>query len=403
MIFNISLRNTAAAAMIALGVGSVSAATITVGALYDLTGEMNIYGIQQSNTVKLAVDYINKNGGINGDAVKLIEYDTQSDDAKYTQFATTLAIKDKVKAIFGGLTSSSREAVRPVARKFKIPYFYGAVYEGGVCDRYNIVVGITASQGMIPLLDWATSEYGNRYYIVAPNYNFGTLSAHWVHEYAKNNGGTVVGEDFLPVSQSNFSSTIQKIQNAKPDVVVALPVGAKQTSFYEQFAAAGLKSKIGVVSTNFGSGNQQVVVSPEAGDGIVSAQNYFMVVDQPSNEEFLEEWRNKYGEIKEPIISVANDVWNAVMLWVEAVKQAGTADSEPVIDTILNGVTLYGPEGQIKSLPSNHLEHQVYLVRGNKEHGFDVISHNENVVPLYEAEQCNLLENPDINTQFTPE
>ena len=53
----------------------------------------------------------------------------------YTQFAQQAALKDKVAVVHGGITSASREVIRPVLDKFKTLYFYNTQYEGGVCDR----------------------------------------------------------------------------------------------------------------------------------------------------------------------------------------------------------------------------------------------------------------------------
>jgi branched-chain amino acid transport system substrate-binding protein len=395
----------ATAAALSLLVGGLAGAqeTVTIGAMHDLTGGLNIYGIQQSRALKLAVDQINAGGGVNGMTVEVVEYDTQSNDAKYTQYARTLILRDQVKALFGGLASSSREAVRPVARQSRVPYFYSALYEGGVCDRYTFLTGVTPSQQLGVMMEWAAEKYGNKFYIVAPDYNFGTISAHWIRKFAADLGGEVVGADFLPLSQSNFSSTLQKIQSTDTDVVVALPVGASQTSFYEQFAAAGMKSDIGIISTNYGSGNQQVVVSSEAGDGIYASQNYFMVVDTPMNEKFIALWEEKYGEIEEPIISEANDTWNAVMLWAAAAEKAGSVEPEAVIDALERGITIESPEGTVKMLPSHHLMHQVYLARGDDSHSFEIIQHFEDVMPTYEQQVCNLVENPEVSKQFIPQ
>ncbi|WP_440995010.1 ABC transporter substrate-binding protein [Arhodomonas sp. SL1] len=392
-------------AALSLLVGGVVQAqdSVTIGAMHDLTGGLNIYGIQQSQALHLAVKKLNEDGGVNGRTVEVVEYDTQSDDSKYTQYARTLNLRDNVVAMFGGLASSSREAVRPVARQSKVPYFYSALYEGGVCDRYTFLTGVTPSQQLGVMMEWAAEKYGDRFYVVAPDYNFGTISTHWVEQYAEEMGGEVVGTDFLPLSQSNFSSTLQKIQNTEPDVVVALPVGASQTSFYEQFAASGMKENIGIISTNYGSGNQQVVVSPEAGDGIYASQNYFMVVDTAKNEEFLELWREEYDGIDEPIISEANDTWNAVMLWAAAAEEAGTTEAEAVIDALEQGIAIDSPEGRVQMLPSHHLMHQVYLVRGDDNHSFEVIEQFEDVMPSYEQDVCNLVDNPEVSQQFTPQ
>ena len=81
--------------------------------------------------------------------------------------------------MFGGLASSSREAVRPVAHQNRTLYFYSALYEGGVCDRYSFQTGVTPSQQLGVMLEWAKEQYGNKVYVVAPDYNFDTISAHY--------------------------------------------------------------------------------------------------------------------------------------------------------------------------------------------------------------------------------
>ena len=374
-----------------------------IGAIFDLTGGLNIYGLQQNNALQLAVEKINADGGVLGKPVEVVTYDAQSELSKFTQYANTAILRDKIDALFAGLTSSSREAMRPIVRKANIPYFYSSLYEGGACDKQTFVTGPSASQQLSVLIDWAVKKYGKKIYIMAPDYNFGTISAHWVHEYAKQHSAEVVGEDFLALTVTDYAPTIQKIQAAKPDFVVALPVGANQTGFLEQFAAAGLKENIGVVSTNYGSGNQQVVVSPEAGKGLIANQGYFMVVDNPVNAEFTKLWVAKYGD-NEPVVSEAVDVWNAVHLWAAAVEKAGTTDAEPVIAALESGLSFEAPNGTVKLEPgSHHLRQNIYIVEGDDKHSFKVIETYEDVPPAYENEKCDLIANPSLAEHFTPE
>ncbi len=375
---------------------------IKVGSIFDLTGGLNIYGIQQSQALHLAVNNINGNGGVLGESLQVVEYDAQSELAKITQYTNTIILRDKIDVLFAGLTSSSREAIRPIVRKNNIPYFYSALYEGGACDKQTFITGASASQQMSVLIEWAVKEYGPKIYIMAPDYNFGTISAHWIEHYAKEYGGEVVGSDFLALTVTDYSPTIQKIQAAKPDFVVALPVGANQTGFLEQFAAAGLKERMGIVSTNYGSGNQQVVVSPDAGEGIVASQEYFMWIDEPGNESFKAKWEAAYG-LDEPIISEAADVWNAVHIWAKAVELAGTTDSDAVIAALESGISFDGPNGTVTMQPgSHHLKQNIYIVRGNRTHGFDVIEKFESVAPSFEDQVCDLIENPATAEHFTP-
>ena len=390
-------------ALSALAGGAAQAADeIKIGAIFDLTGGLNIYGIQQSQALHLAVDSLNAGGGVIGRTLTVIENDAQSELAKYTQYTNTLILRDRIEVLFAGLTSSSREAMRPIVRQKKVPYFYSALYEGGACDKQTFITGASASQQMSVLIEWAIREYGPKIFIMAPDYNFGTISAHWVEYYAKEYGGEVLGADFLPLTVTDYSPTIQKIQAAKPDFVVSLPVGANQTGFLEQFAAAGLKDKMGIVSTNYGSGNQQVVVSPDAGEGIVASQEYFMWIDEENNEAFKARWEKAYG-LDEPIISEAADVWNAVHIWAAAVEMAGTTDNDAVISALESGISFEGPNGTVTMQPgSHHLKQNIYIVRGNREHGFDVIQTFDSVAPSFEDEKCDLIANPEIAEHFTP-
>lgn len=389
-------------ASVALATQAANAET-KIGAIFDLTGGLNIYGIQQNNALNLAVESINATGGVNGEPITIVGYDAQSELSKYTQYAKTSVLRDGISAMFAGLTSSSREAIRPIFRKANIPYFYSSLYEGGACDKQTFVTGSSASQQLNVLIKWAVEKYGKKIYIMAPDYNFGTISGHWIHVYAKQNGAEVVGEDYLALSVTDYAPTIQKIQAAKPDFVVALPVGANQTGFLEQFAAAGLKENIGLVSTNYGSGNQQVVVSPAAGNGLISSMGYFPAVDSPANAKFLKMWQAKYGS-DTPVVAGAVDTWNAVHIWAAAVKKAGKTDANAVIAALESGITFDAPNGKVTMEgKSHHLRQDIYIAAGDNNHGFKIVKTYTDSAPTYENEKCDLIANPKTVEHFTPE
>lgn len=389
---------------LAAGVGTAACAAepVRIGSIFDLTGGLNIYGIQQSEALHLAVSDINAHGGVLGQPVQIVESDAQSEQSKYTQYANTMIMRDHIAALFAGLTSSSREAIRPVARRSDTLYFYSSLYEGGVCDGNTFVTGPSASQQLKVLIKWSIEKYGKRIYIMAADFNFGTISAAWVRAYAKEFGAEVVGADFIPLTVTDFSSTIQKIEAAHPDFVFALPVGANQTGFLEQFAAAGLKKKIGIVSTNFGSGNQQVVVSPDASDGIVVSLPYVDSIATPQNQAFKAKWQAAYGT-KEPVVEAAADVWDAVHLWAAAANKAHSVEPGKVRQALESNVSFDAPNGLATLQPrSHHLKQNIFLARGNRARGFDVIAVYPSVAPSYEDEKCDLLKNPRTATQFTP-
>lgn len=244
-----------------------STGPIRVGTILDATGPLNVVGKPKMDATNLAIKDINAHGGVLGRKLKLISYDAQSDNAKYTQYASKLTLQDKVSVIMGGITSASREAIRPVADRSRTLYFYNTFYEGGVCDKNVFLTGPSASQQLAPLIPYATEYFGKRIYVVAADYNFGRISADWTKQYAKEAGGTIVGTDFVPLDSSDFGAVINNLQAAKPDVVVSLLVGGNHSSFYRSFASTGLNKSMKIVSTTFGGGSENVVLAPRESRG----------------------------------------------------------------------------------------------------------------------------------------
>jgi urea transport system substrate-binding protein len=226
---------------VALGAGvaatprleSASAAqgAIAVGSVLDATGPINIYGLPMIDASKFAIDNINKSGGVLGRELNLIQTDCQSNNQIYAQNALKLILDDKVAVLMGGITSASREAVRPVVDKYEALYFYNEQYEGGVCDRLVFCTGVTPAQQLGVLVPWAAKQYGKKFYTLAADYNYGHISADWVKVYLREAGGELAGEEFIPLSVVNFDSVIQRLQAAKPDVVMSLLVGGNHIAF----------------------------------------------------------------------------------------------------------------------------------------------------------------------------
>lgn len=94
-------------------------------------------------------------------------------------------------------------------------YFYNNQYEGGVASKYTFLTGAVPEHQVLPVMEYMIKEYGPRIYTIAADYNFGQITADWVRVAAEKYGGEIIGEEFIPLGVSQFSSTISKIQKAK--------------------------------------------------------------------------------------------------------------------------------------------------------------------------------------------
>jgi branched-chain amino acid transport system substrate-binding protein len=304
----------------------------------------------------------------------------------------------------GGITSASREAMRPVVNRYQALYFYNEQYEGGVCDKFVFCTGVTPAQQLGVLVPWAVENHGEKFYTLAADYNYGHISADWVKVFLDKAGGSELGREFIPLDVVDFSSVIQRIEQNRPDVVMSLLVGGNHIAFYRQFAAAGLHTTMQIVSPTFGLGNEQVVLSPEEAEGIVVIYPYFQELDNPTNRAWVQAWHDRYGADYTYITDSACTVWNGWHLWAMAANQAGSLEREAVTEVLESGLTFDSPEGQIKLDPqSHHVVHTVHLARVNGQRGFETIQTFENLEPSDTKDVCDLIANPDQHTQFTPE
>ncbi len=380
-----------------------SAGTITVCSILDATGPINIYGKPHIDATKLAIANINAHGGVLGKQLKLVLYDGQSSNDKYAQFASQCVLKNHASVVMGGITSASREAMRPVFDRLKELYFYNEQYEGGVCDKYVFNTGVVPSQQLLALIPYAIKHFGRRIYVPAADYNYGHISADWVKRYAARFGGTVVATDFIPLDVTDFTSTISKIEDLKPDVVLSLLVGGNHIAFYRQFYSAGLGTKIHVVSPTFGLGNEQVVLAPSEQRGLVVSYPYFQELQNPTNKAFVALWHKRYGSNYPYITDSAVTSWIGWHMWAQAVQKAGTTDRDAVIKALESRLTFQAPSGLVKMNPgSHHLTQNVSIAVTNGKHGFKILSTARAVPPAYENSVCNLVKNPNLHKQFTP-
>lgn len=382
------------------GVGKAfSSDPIKLGSLLDTSGAFDAYGKPMDMALRLAVDQINAGGGLLGRQVEIVAYDAQSDMALYTQYGQQLARNDKVDVVHGGILSASREAIRQTLRKANVPYFYNVLYEGGVCDRNIAVIGVTPSQQVEVLIPAAVKRWGKKIYVLAADYNYGQIMARWIEKIAADNGAEVIQTDFFPLDVADFGSTIAKIQSAAPDIVMPALVGGPHLSFFRQWAAAGMKSKIPLASTTIGVGNEHRVLTPEEGDGILVAYNYSPELVSPANEAFLRAWSDKYGNAN-AIHEIAVSHYQGLLVWAEAVRKAGDLGKDALTAAIESGISIDGPGGKVAIDPKTHhavLDVHLMEMSGQK---LKVLESFPQRQPTDTQSVCDLVANPDDNQQY---
>ncbi len=391
--------------------GASSTDTVKIGVLEDRSGTFSLVGTPKWRASKLAIEEINADGGIDGAEIELYDPDPQSDNARYKQLTRKMIQQRDVDVLWAGYASSTREAIRPIVDRTDQLYFYTTQYEGGVCDHNVFPVGPTARQQLGSVLPYLREEYGPEIYTIAADYNFGQLSADWVKVLADEHDAEVVGEEFISLDTSQFSSTINNIQDADPDFVMSMLVGKNHTAFYKQKASAGLEVPIGT-STAMAQGYEHVRLDPPAMQNIYAGVNYMQEVPTEANTRdggFVDRYFEMYSDA--PYLNEeAETNYLSTYMYKKAVEQAGTFEQPEVKESLESGISLEpehapeAPEGETIELDgaTHHVNHHMWVMRADEQHNVEAV--DDRTIPeqfLSETADCDLT-SEDSETKYTP-
>ena len=327
--------------------------TIRVGILHSLSGTMAISEVSLKDVELMAIEEINKAGGVLGKKIEPVIEDGASDWPNFAEKAKKLIEKDKVSTVFGCWTSASRKAVLPVFEKLDHQLWYPVQYEGLECSKNIFYTGAAPNQQIEPAVTWLLKNKGKKMYLLGSDYVFPRTANAIIKAQLKKEGGTLVGEEYTPLGATEYNTIIAKIKKAKPDSIFSTLNGDSNVAFYKQMKDAGISAKeIPVMAVSVAEDELRGIGGKTA-EGHYAAWNYFQSVDTPANKEFVKKFKAKFGKdrVTDDPIEAA---YIAVYLWKQAVEKAKTVDIAKVRNAAY-GMTFDAPEGKVTVDTNNHI------------------------------------------------
>ena len=358
--------------------------TIKVGILHSLSGTMAISEKSVVDAEQLAIEEINNAGGVLGKKIQPIVEDGASNWDTFREKATKLIDEDKVVTVFGCWTSASRKNVLPVFEQKKHMLWYPVQYEGQECSQNIFYTGAAPNQQIEPSVDWLLENKGKEFFLVGSDYVFPRTSNTIIKAQLEAKGGKTVGEDYLPLGNTEVTPIITKIKQALPNggVIYNTLNGDSNVAFFKQLQGAGLgPDKYPSMSVSIAE-EEVKAIGPEYLKGHYAAWNYFQTVDTPANKKFVEAFKKKYGEDR-----VTNDPMEAayimVYLWKQAVEKAGTADDLEKVRAAAIGQTFDAPGGKVTLEANHHLAKVVRLGEVRDDGLFEIVyATDQGVTPI---------------------
>lgn len=349
---------------------------IKVGILHSLSGTMAISEKSVVDAEQLAIEEINKAGGVLGKQIIPIVEDGKSDWPTFNEKAKKLIDQDKVATVFGCWTSSSRKAVLETFQSKKHMLWYPVQYEGQECSQNVFYTGAAPNQQIEPSVDWLLKTYPDKpFFLVGSNYVFPQTANQIIKAQLAAKKGKSVGEEYIDLGNNEVSAVISKIKAAMPNggVIYNSLNGSTNVAFFKALQGAGMTpEKYPTMSVSIAEEEVQAI-GPQYLKGHFAAWNYFQTVDTPASKKFVEAFKAKYGTER-----VVNDPMEAaytmVYLWKQAVEKAKTYEDLEKVRAAAIGQTFESPNGKVVMNANHHISKIVRIGKVKEDGLFEIVN-----------------------------
>jgi len=323
----------AASAALALGPGVANATQgvgkdqIVIGSLLDVSGPLVTLGKPVQNGMNMRVEQINTSGGIHGRKLKLAIEDTGYDPKKAVLAAQKLLTSDKIFAMIGSLGSVVSLSTIPLCLERNVPHLFPITAHRGNYEPFHKL----KFQSFAPYTDTTAaglrelhkSKKFKRVGIIYQDDEYGLEVLKGLEDALKDVGATLVEKTTYKRGATDFSSQMQKLRAANPDLIVL------GTIVRETIGAMATARQLGYTGEFFGTSATYMPAVAKAGGKAVEGLYAMSEVatpyrDDPKNNKLLNDWMDQYKErFKEDADLWAVTGWLLVDMFAKAAEKAG--------------------------------------------------------------------------------
>jgi branched-chain amino acid transport system substrate-binding protein len=350
---------TAAVGLLAL-VGQASA-QIKIGAVLSVSGPASFLGDPEKKTLEIYVDEINAKGGVNGQSLQLVVYDDGGNADNARTFATRLVEEDKIVAMVGGTTTGSTMAMIPVFEDAKIPFISlaGAIQIIQPVRPWVFKTPHTDKMACEKIFADLKSRNLTTIALISGTDAFGKSMRDQCVAVAPNAGITIAIEESYGPRDSDMTPQLTNIRN-KAGVLAVVNPGFGQgpaivTRNYRQLGITlPLYQSHGVASKQF------IELAGAAAEGVRLPAAALLIADKlPANDpqkpvvlNYSRTYQQKTGQA---VSTFGGHAYDGLMILVEAMQRAKSADTARVRDEIERTKGYIGTGGIVNMSPTDHM------------------------------------------------
>ncbi len=338
---------------------SCAAGTIKIGGLFAVTGPASFLGEPEKRTLELLVKEANEKGGIGGQKLEAVIYDTMGDPTKAQQLATKLIKDDKVSVIIGPSTTGESMAVIPVVEKEKIPLISCAAGIK-ITDPVRSWVFKTPANDHIAaekIFNYMTSKKQKSIALLTVTDGFGASGREQIKTLAKQKGFTIVADEVYGPKDTDMTAQLTKIRGIKPDAIICWGTNPGPAVITKNVKQLGIKTPL-YMSHGVASKKYIELAGADAAEGVMLPAGKLAVYDalQKSDVQYKllkgydQSYKKSYGVESSTFGGYAYD---AFLLATGAIKKNGSSP-EQIRNGIEHTSKLVSISGVFTMSPKDH-------------------------------------------------
>ena len=360
--------------------------TIQLGSVLSLTGAGAVYAVGSKQGIDLAVEEINKKGGVNGAKIAVDTQDDGSDKAQSQQVAQKLIQSGNAVGLIGPTLSNSAVAVHPLAESFKTPVV--AVSTTGIhivpeCNypktdpcKY-VFRDSLGEETAIPanIKAYADAKHPKSgVLLVAKDDKFSADGGEVVKKASPASGISLLDSIEFSKNDADLSTPVTKAVQKNPDVIYITSLGniparimieARKQGFQGQFLG--------------GNGFNTAVVSKQAGQagkGAQSGSAWYINNTFPSNADFVKNYRAKFSQDADQF---AAQGYAVIYIYADAAKKANLSFSNVAQDrdrvrAALEKVDIDTPLGRFSFTKVHDVKQTIWVIAMDGNGGFTLVT-----------------------------
>ncbi|UGX94091.1 amino acid ABC transporter substrate-binding protein [Bradyrhizobium barranii subsp. barranii] len=310
---------------------------VRIGATMSITGKAySVQGGYGREGYLLCQKHLNMQGGLLGRPVEFLIYDDESDAKTAARLYEKLIVEDNVDAILGPYGTAITEAVADIPDKHRKVMVAANAATSSIWEkgrRYLIMVLAPVDSAASGALDLAARNGLKKVAIFNQDALLPKAVAKTTNELAKSKGLDVVAFEAYPDGTSDFSSLLKKMQETAPDLLVIASVRLDDhVTILRQMRGMNFDAKM-VSNLPYGLLPEFYQQLGKDAEFVYSATFWEAGLPTPGNRDFVAAYQSEFN--RAPAVQSANS-YAGCQLFAEAVRQAGTTESEKLREALLS-------------------------------------------------------------------